>query len=171
MTSSTTTTTTTAKMKTTIFKQRADYVVFGSLVLTLVIIVFLRLESFSSDNATILENQRLIKESLNASQTNTELIIQNQEQAQHAIQQNNEIYLKLINLAQTIDDNTDSNRNMTIQNRAMITALSNSFTKGFAQNVTTRQLQTLSTSNETLINTDKIIELLKRNTPIRSGPT
>lgn len=141
-----------ANSKLSVFKKRADYLLFGALVLTVVIVIFLRLETFTSQNVTILENQRLIKQALNVSEQNSELILQNQQtikralnttvsnsenlkRTQQAILDVNDnlftVYTELVSLATHIDNNTDSNKMMAIQNREMLNFLRTSFDNEF----------------------------------------
>lgn len=165
--------------------KKLDIAIISGLILSLVIILSLRLEDVSNQNQLVLQNQELIKNNsryayvaASSAVTAANTIIENQRLIKQALNlsienaqdiQENQITIQ--RLANIINTNTDSNRNMTIENRAMISALNSTFNRGFAENVTTRQVQTLSTSNQTLSNTDEILNLLSKTPPIRSGPT
>ena len=58
--------------------KKADYLVFGGLVASLLVFLYLTSSGTSSQNITVLENQRLIKQALLITQNNSERIIDNQ---------------------------------------------------------------------------------------------
>lgn len=58
--------------------KKVDYVIFGGLVVSLTLFLYVTSLITSSQNAAILENQRLIKNGINDTRQNSERIIDNQ---------------------------------------------------------------------------------------------
>ena len=131
---------------------KTDLLVLVGLILSLILFLTFATQNTSQQNQTILENQRLIKLALNASQQNSQLILQNQQaikaalnttvsnseslkRTQQAILDVNDnlftVYTELVSLATHIDNNTDSNKMMTLQNREMLNFLRTSFDNEF----------------------------------------
>lgn len=128
-------------------------ILFSLIITGLIIAIGLRFESESAkvdelltNQELTLQNQALIYETLNQSEANSENINKTQA-ALLAVNENLlTVYTKILLISNTIDNNTDSNRNMTVQNRQMISFLRDNFDEQFIGEYTTNnayQLQIL----------------------------
>lgn len=165
----------------TIFKKRKDYLIFGGLVLAVTLIIVLRLDATTQQNITVLENQELIKAGLNASQSNqellkdaveraeinTELILYNEQVVEEAINETKKVYEQIQLIAETIDNNTSSNREM-------ISFIRNAFDEQFLAEY--RQNQILEEQKHDIMllrltnGSQAILDMLTRGSAPRSSP-
>lgn len=147
--------------------KKIDYFIFGGLTVSLILFLYLTSLTTSSQNATVLENQRLIRQALTITQNNSERIIENQKNILD-ISKTQDEFLNIIN------NNTASNRNMTIQNREMIAFLRDTLDEEFIAEYKQDQILTEQKLNIMLLRvtngSERILDMLNKPPSIRSSP-
>jgi hypothetical protein len=172
--------------------KRIDYFIFGGLTISLILFLYLTSLSTSSQNTTVIENQRLIRQALTITQNNSERIIENQESIlniskslqrdrdlllEHSditaqnLQGQDEFQNQLLNI---INNNTGSNRNMTIQNREMIQFLRDTLDEMFIAELKQNQILTEQKLDIMLLRltngSQGILDMTKRPSTPQSSP-
>lgn len=140
--------------------KRIDYVIFGGLVISLVLFLYLTSISTSVQNTTVIENQKLIRQSLNETQQNAHIARDSAEVAKN----NSELILENQQAILNLSHGLSFHGNIT---REELSFLRNTFDEAFFRSVldhenNTRQVlqKIFQLSNETSQQTDSLIGVI-----------